>query len=208
MKKLLLFAVLACLSVVATAQEEGIRFGAKAGVNLAGVSGDNTDNLEGKAGIHIGALVEVPISDKFAFQPELLYSAQGYKLDTSIDIAGIVTKTETTMQINYINIPLMLKYYVAQGFSLQAGPQVGFLTSAEAEAKVSIAGISQSADTDVKDAFKGLDFGLNFGLGYQLAMGIFLDARYNLGLSDINDVDGSDIENKNAVIQLSVGYKF
>ncbi|WP_271767742.1 porin family protein [Aquimarina algiphila] len=197
MKKLMLFAVLASLSLVATAQEESIRFGAKAGVNFANISGDGTDGVDGRTGFHIGALVEIPISEKFAFQPELLYSSQGAKLD--------IGNLETTTKINYINIPLMAKYYVAQGFSLQAGPQIGFLTSAKA--KVEGPGVDE--DNDIDDAIKGIDFGLNFGLGYQLDMGLFFDGRYNLGLSNINDTESSDdVKQKNSVIQLSVGYKF
>lgn len=59
------------------------------------------------------------------------------------------------------------------------------------------------------DEIKGIDFGINFGLGYKLASGIFLDARYNLGLSNINDLEGSDeLKNQNQVIQVSVGYLF
>ena len=69
---------------------------------------------------------------------------------------------------------------------------------------------ASSDDDDVKDYFKGIDFGLNFGLGYKLENGLNFAARYNLGLSDLNDADeifGSD-SYKNAVIQLSVGFFF
>ncbi len=200
MKKLLVFAVLASFSLVATAQEESIRFGAKAGLNLSNISGDGTDDLDGRTSFHIGAVVEIPISEKFAFAPELLYSAQGASFDDTI----LGVEVESTTILDYINIPLMAKYYVAQGLSLQAGPQIGFLASAKA--KVEGGGVDE--DTDIKDNVKGIDFGLNFGAGYQLDMGLFFDARYNLGLSDINDFDDGDDSNQNAVIQLSVGYKF
>lgn len=196
MKKTFLIFALALGTVVSTqAQEESIRFGAKAGLNLASISGDDTDDLDGRTSFHIGGLVEIPISDKFAFQPELLYSAQG----STADIAG----TDVTTAIDYINIPLMAKYYVAEGFSLQAGPQVGFLASANAKA-------DGGDDVDIKDQIKGIDFGVNFGLGYQLEMGVFFDGRYNLGLTDIADerVDGDDGSNQNGVFQISVGYKF
>lgn len=196
MKKTLLIIALALGIVVTTpAQEDGIRFGAKAGINLASVSGDDTDDLDGRTSLHIGALVEIPINDKFAFQPELLYSAQG----STADVAG----TDVTTAIDYINIPLMGKYYVAEGFSIQAGPQIGFLASANAKA-------DGGDDVDIKDQVKGIDFGVNFGLGYQLDMGLFFDGRYNLGLTDIADerADGDDGSNQNAVIQFSVGYKF
>ncbi len=63
------------------------------------------------------------ISEKFAFQPELLYSAQGSDYDDE-DFSGSV-------KADYLNVPLMAKYYVGEGFSLEAGPQVGLLLSAK-----------------------------------------------------------------------------
>ena len=80
--------------------------------------------------------------------------------------------------------------------SLEAGPQIGFLLSAQKES------------TDVKNSFNTVDFGVNFGLGYKLDNGLNFGARYNLGLSDINNIDGFTDKNKNGVFQLSVGYFF
>lgn len=210
MKKLLVFAVLASFSLVATAQEEDVRFGAKAGLNIANTSGDG--NFDSRTSFHLGVVAEIPITDKFAFQPEVLYSSQGAKFDEKFDAGIVSTSTEVTGKNDYINIPLMAKYYVAQGLSLQAGPQIGFLVSAKSEGETTINGVTTKFDNDTKDNLKGIDFGLNFGLGYQLDMGVFFDARYNLGLSDINDIEfeagDEEFKNQNSVIQLSVGYKF
>lgn len=90
----------------------------------------------------------------------------------------------------------MGKYYVTKGFSVEAGPQIGFLLSAKHE------------KLNVKDSFNTFDFGVNFGLGYKLENGLNFGARYNLGLTDINNIDGSSSKNKNGVIQISVGYFF
>ncbi|PKV51224.1 outer membrane protein with beta-barrel domain [Aquimarina sp. MAR_2010_214] len=196
----LLFVVIATFSLGVTAQEENIRFGAKAGLNIANIAGDAVNGISSRTGFHLGAVVEIPISEKFAFQPEVLYSAQGYTMDETV--FGI--RIEGTTKLDYINIPLIAKYYVVKGLSIQAGPQVGFLVSAKGEVKT--AGIEREEDID--DFYKSVDLGLGFGAGYQLDMGLFFDARYNLGLSDINDVDGDDDKNQNAVIQFSVGYKF
>ena len=90
----------------------------------------------------------------------------------------------------------MGKYYLTKGFSLEAGPQIGFLLSAKND------------KTDVKDSFNTVDFGVNFGLGYKLDNGLNFGARYNLGLSDINNIDNSSNKNRIGVFQLSVGYFF
>ncbi len=95
----------------------------------------------------------------------------------------------------------MAKYYVADGFSIEAGPQVGFLMSAKVKA--------EGEEEDIKDSVKGIDFGANLGIGYKLESGLNFGARYNLGLSNLNDgEDSDDFKWNNSVIQVSVGYFF
>jgi opacity protein-like surface antigen len=127
----------------------------------------------------------------------------------------------------------MVKFYPISGLFVEAGPQVGFLISANSKEEGSstvstITGFDEEgdpitttvtttidSDEDVKDAYKTLDFGFNFGAGYDFTENLFVSARYNAGLSNVSDVSianilGNSIEfdAKNSVISLSVGYKF
>jgi hypothetical protein len=183
MKKLLVVAAVAVFGLGNVAAQD-IKFGAKGGLNFATLSGDNTGDIEMVTAFNFGLMAELPITEKFSFQPELLYSGQGFS-------AG-----NNTVALNYLNVPLMGKYYLSKGFSLEAGPQIGYLLSAKNE------------DVDVKDSFKSVDFGANFGVGYKLENGLNFSARYNLGLSNINNVNGINDKNKNSVFQVSVGYFF
>src|SRR6187431_1598361 len=181
MKKILLLAVVTVLGFTNVNAQE-IKFGAKGGLNFASISGDNTKGTDLVTAFNFGFLSEIPISDKFSFQPELMYSGQGYSFSNN------------TIALSYLNMPLMGKYYLTKGLSVEAGPQIGFLLSAKNE------------KTDVKDSFNTFDFGVNFGLGYKLDNGLNFGARYNLGLTDINNLEGSSSKNKNGVFQISVGY--
>jgi len=183
MKKVVLVTVMTVFGLANLFAQE-IQFGAKGGLNLASISGDNSEDFESVTSFNFGIMSEIPISEKFSFQPELIYSGQGYSIDDS------------TVELNYLNMPLMGKYYVTKGLSIEAGPQIGFLLSAEDE------------DTDIKDSLNSVDLGVNFGLGYKLDNGLNFGLRYNLGLSDINDLDGFTNKNQNGVFQLSVGYFF
>jgi len=173
-------------------------FGLKGGLNLASITGDDVDELDGRTSFHFGGVVEIEISEKFSFQPELVYSAQG--ASESYDEEGF--DIETTIMLDYLNIPLMAKYYVTDGLSLELGPQIGFLLSSKFE--VEFDGDSESED--IED-LSSVDFGLNLGLGYKFDSGLNFGARYNLGLSNLDDTD-SDESIKNGVFQVSLGYFF
>lgn len=193
MKKLFIIAVITFGVIIGTNAQK-TKFGAKGGVNISKLTGDDLGDLDMRTSFHIGGVAEIPISDKFAVQPELLYSAQGAK--ESFEDDDIVYK------LDYLNIPVMAKYYVTDGLSLEAGPQVGFLLSS----KIDWDADGESGSEDIKDGMNSIDFGLNFGLGYKMASGLNFGARYNLGLSDIaEDSEGSA---KNGVVQVSVGYYF
>ena len=187
MKKLLLTA--AAVFALTTVNAQDITFGVKAGINFANTNvSDSDENLDGITSFHFGGVVEFSVSETFSIQPELLYSAQG------------TSDSEFKLNLDYINLPIMAKYYVTEGLSLEAGPQIGFLIKAEAG--------TDDVSVDVKDDFKSIDFGFNFGTGYKLESGLNFAARYNLGLSDISDDNESNIKVKNSVFQLSVGYTF
>ena len=194
MKKLLLTAVFAVITIVSINAQE---FGAKAGVNFASLNGD--EDFDGRTSFFVGGVVEFEISESFSIQPELLYSSQGAK--SSFSEEGF--DFETIIKLDYLNIPIMAKYYVTEAFSIEAGPQVGFLLSAKSEWEAD----GESDSEDIKDELSSIDFGLNFGLGYKLDSGLNFGARYNLGLSNVPD-SGDDIDLKNGVFQIAVGYFF
>lgn len=194
MKKLFLLSIIALFSF-SYSNAQGVDFGVKAGVNLATVTGDDTNGVKSRTSFHVGGVAEIMVSDVFSVQPELLYSSQGYSFSDGFDI---------DIMLDYINIPVMAKYYIANNLSLEAGPQIGFLVSAKGKA--------QGETEDVKDFVKGLDFGFNLGAAYKLENGLNFGLRYNLGLANINDAedfeDSEGFKNQNSVFQISVGFMF
>ncbi|MBO9571638.1 MAG: PorT family protein [Chitinophagaceae bacterium] len=186
MKKVFLSFFLAASFYGASAQ---VQFGAKAGVNIANLTGDDVDGLKSKIGFNVGAFAEIPVTEKFSVKPEAVYSDQGAKVDGDGD---------GKLNLGYINIPVLAKYNIAQGFFAETGPQIGFLLSAKAK--------SDGESVDIKDGLKSTDFSWAFGLGYELTQGFGVNARYNLGLSSISDDD--NVKTKNGLFQVGVFYKF
>lgn len=171
MKKNIL--ALTALLVFGLANAQTAKFGIKGGMNISDWAGDTEGlDVKSKIGFNIGGFAEIKLSDKFAIQPELLYSAQGMRVDdfeTEVDGVGFVT-ADMKFNLSYINIPVMFKYYAAEKFNIEAGPQIGFLTSAKLKTKVEGYG---SSDVDVKDNFESVDFGLNFGAGFDFTEHFF-----------------------------------
>jgi len=206
MKKTLLIAAVAVFGFTSINAQE-VKFGAKAGVNFATLGGDAED-IESKTSFHVGGVAEIMISDKFSVQPELLYSSQGAKDEYTEEFFEGEVKFEDKLKLDYINLPIMAKYYLTDGFSLEAGPQIGFLVSAKVESEASFEGESDSEEVDVKDAYKSIDFGFGLGLSYKLENGLNFSARYNLGVSNIVEDAEDDFSIQNNVLQVSVGFMF
>jgi hypothetical protein len=191
MKKVIFVTALSMGVVFAQAQKGSphTEFGVKAGVNISNVSVDNSTNPDARASFHVGGLAHIHLDKQFAIQPELLFSSQGYKYT----IAG----TDYKVAINYITIPILGQLMFGEGFRVETGPQPGIMVSARSKVN--------GNSSDVGDSFKTFDLSWAFGLGYLTSSGFGVDARYNLGLTKINDGGGSI---KNRVFAAGVFYQF
>jgi long-subunit fatty acid transport protein len=203
MKKIILSAVAVLAFGFTNAQD--VKFGLKTGLNISNITGD-IEGSSSKAGIFLGGVAEIKISDKFSFQPELLYSSVGNKnVVYDYDYEG--DKLEGKINLSYLNIPLMAKLYVADKFSLEAGPQLGFLLSAKAKGTYTYEGDSESGTEDIKDGYNGVDFGFNFGTSYDFTDNISAGVRYTVGLSNILK-DSGDFKQQNSNIAFALAYRF
>ncbi len=204
MKKILLLSIFFGLSFSAM-QSQQIMYGAKAGLNLSTIGGDKTEiNHTTKTGFHLGVLAEIPITGDFAVQPEVLFTSQGAKMQQTLFLD---VELEGSKKLEYIQVPVMAKYYVVKGLALEAGPQVSFLTRAIGDIETTSNGITESRKVELTGVSK-IDFSVGAGASLYLDMGVFFAARYNFGLTNINDSDASDWKALNNVFQLSAGYFF
>ncbi len=195
-------ALLVCCAILAGQQAWGqaqVALGIKAGPNFATIDTKASagENYENRTGFHGGAFFLVK-AGKIGIQPEVIFSQQGSKVE--------IDSKSFESNFSYINIPVMLKLYTIAGINIQAGPQFGFVTSAEAPIREQL----EYRVEDVKDHMKSSDLTLGLGLGWDLPFGLTIDARYNLGLSKIYDDAPNPQQStdaKNQVFQLSLGYK-
>lgn len=182
-------ALLFLLSLVANPALAGVKAGIKGGITLANIK-SVPETFEGykwetKMGLAGGVFMEIGLPGRFSIQPEVLYVQKGAKITVS---EGEITAT-LKANIDYIEIPLLLKYNLVSGGlttpSVYVGPYFGFNT--KAEFAISVTGQPEQKE-DIKDDIKDTEFGVTFGLGLTQKLGVAkltLDARYDLGISNI-----------------------
>ena len=191
MKKLLASAiVMIALSGVANAQH--LTIGGKAGANLTKITGEAFK--EGfDLGYHLGLFAEIDLSKKWGIQPELIWNQINTHRASGIDSVLNNWQDNTgSIQLKYLTIPILLRYNVGKLITLNLGPQFGILASK-----------NNTLWKNSKEAFKSGDFGMVGGLQLNLK-NLRVYGRYDIGLSNINDVGNND-KWKSQQLQIGVG---
>ena len=178
MKKYFLIICIAFIPVSIQAQWS---LGGKAGINWSTINypwsklGDHADYLSGFQG---GIIATYQFNNYFDMQAELFYSARGYTDD---------------------EFYLTVKFFPCNGLNVQFGPQLGIGLSLSDKWK----GINNDDYSIYRDS--AVDFSLAFGLGYEFNFGVFVDARYTLGLTKTIREVVKGFQGRN--ISLAVGYR-
>jgi hypothetical protein len=200
------FLFLLALSITTELEAQEFNFGLKGGVNRSSVIGDFRDGYNGRISFHAGVFAEIPLKGKFSFHPELVYSSQGFTYSTeslNFDFADPVFRTNTRAWTarDFLTIPLVTRLNFTEKFSLEFGPQVGFLVRNYGE----IFGERGSSSGNFR-----FDVGPIVGMGFDLNK-FKIQARYFIGLSDllrksIFEERGISSNQFDSVFQLSIGY--
>jgi hypothetical protein len=183
------------------AQTVGFKLGASMSNMIYGSPPGDSDYTTGFMG---GGFIRFGLG-RLGIQPEVLSVTKGTRLD------GVTN--ETTINIQYIAVPVLLHLPLAPGASfapyLIAGPEFAFDIGCE------FSGGGQDIDCD-DDTIPGLawerksvDIGLSAGGGLTFAMGpgaLLLEGRYTWGISDIAETETEDAEFKNRSAYILAGY--
>ena len=198
MKKILLTAVMALITIVAQAQNTQRETGTftlqpMLGASFGYLSGDwNSEPREKKklvAGIVVGVEGEYYATKWLGISAGMNYTMQGWRLD--------YPERSVLTRLNYLNFPVMANIYVVKGLSLKTGAQFGWLLNAKDRV--------DDVNIDIKDDCNGFCFAIPLGLAYEFDNFVF-DARYNFALS--NAINKVNERKRSQLIQLTFGYKF
>lgn len=195
--KRVIFLAIAFIMTTGIASAQGFRVGIKAGANMNKVSGQSfNDGFD--LSYHVGGFAEIDFNKKWGIQPELLWSQSSTTRSSGFNsiYTGVLNpNSDQHIRLDYLAIPILLRYNVGSTLSLNAGPQYGIL-------------INQNDNLlqNGQNAFKKGDFAMVFGAQLNFYF-LIIYGRYNIGLQNINDIDNKD-KWTNQQIQLGLGLRF
>jgi hypothetical protein len=179
--------------------ENFFRVGAKAGVNINKISGQSY-----KSGFSynylLGAFMQFNFSKTFGLQPEVNFvqSSSGFTNDPSDVYDDIFREgSQKKAKLNYLKVPVLLNINIgpSKRVKLQFGPQIG--------------GVLKETVDSLKNngaIFKKSDWAAVGGLWIQIPF-INLGARYELGLTNLNDIDNQQ-KWKSQAFTIFAGFTF
>jgi len=203
MKKTLTIVALALLAAGGQLQAQTFQWGIKAGGNLSTFmsSGNSSySSFSMQAGWNAGVFTNFMLGDHFSISPEVLYTRVGAKVKTTTTQNDVSVSTDDNVRLSYVTIPLMLKYKFTGGFYLETGPEVGINVTS-----------SRWQNQRLKDITNGAEFAWGLGLGYQSPSGFGIGARYNQGISRVDNLDNASWNNvslHNSSFMLDLSWTF
>lgn len=173
-----------------------VRFGGKAGVNLATMTGD-VEDAKMLVSFLVGARAEFGLSGNLGLGVGLELSGKGAKSEDS----GVTA----TLNPMYLQIPIQL-IYTNNGFFAGVGPYVGFGIAGKAKLEGGGLSVSDNIEFGNDKDLAPLDFGAGLELGYEFGS-IRATASYNLGLANVLPSDSrGDLSAKHSVIGIALAY--
>lgn len=197
MKKIvLLFSLLVSCTALVQAQDDTSKsgFGIRGGASLFNWSGSDisSNDYTNRVGFHAGIYGNSFLGDKFSIEPGLYYSVKGTQNDDMVNSRAV---------LNYLDFPVLFRFYATEGVNFFVGPQASLLLNSTFEADA--LGNTYGWETE---SINDLDAGLVIGLGYNLPVGLNLQASYDLGLTPVFKDSDADVYNRG--FKLSAGISF
>ena len=175
--------------------QKGVRFGLRAGYSMATQYGINvpdipyTVDVYYRHGIAGGLLIYYPITEWFGMQQEFLYVQKGSIED--INLKGRPIKTHTEYDLNYFEIPIVMRYTFARLGNFTIYGCSGFALSILLNGEYRLSGVAEVegvpasfSDTNKIKALDTFDYGFLYGagIGFELfEKQCFFEYRFTIG---------------------------
>lgn len=163
----------------------------EAGPLLSNINGVEANE---RVGFYLGLYQYKEINDQWSLRFGLGYANLGAKLKEN---------NENFVLHSMLIEPISVHYTFNKKFKTFLGGTLGAITYGNNPFSE-----KETGSTFFPDGIKHLDFSLFAGVGYRFTDNIDLNLKYNLGLTNLNDMEDSDIKWKMNYLSLGVAYIF
>lgn len=176
------------------------RWGIEGGLNIANTVSSYNSNYGTASilGFNAGLTFEIPVAYPMSFEPEVLFSQQGYQATT--------TDGTLTQRNNYVDIPLLLKFRLVRGFNFLIGPQINIPVTSTTTFN---SGFNTSSESYYTNNNNSSYLAGALGFSIDLNPNVDIHARYLIDMTSNTEDPNSPLPNyRNQVWQFGLGIKF
>ncbi|SDK79811.1 outer membrane insertion C-terminal signal [Salinimicrobium catena] len=207
MKKFFFLSILFLLFFISGYSQKDLKFGIKGGINLSEMRSNEFQNKEGHTGYHLGALVSFPLAGRFSLETGLGYSTQGGTAEFSNEVG----KTRAEMDLDYLQLPVMIKILVVPKLSINAGTYLNFLVHEEIGAEHTspfLYSFLPIDPTEIQYDTNDLEVNAALGLNYELSSRFCLYTTFVQGVTNAVEFGEGSVKARNRTYQVGIGYRF
>jgi len=154
-------------------------FGVKGGFNMSNMYTENADDENIIYGFNVGVYGSFPITEHIAIQPELYFTTKGSELEYNNEFVTGAAK----FRLDYIQLPIMVKFNLTDNFNIHAGPYGAYLVGAKLKSENDQDIFEFEEDLDTDD-FEKFEFGVSLGIGFDFDP-VSIGLRYDYGLTTV-----------------------
>lgn len=174
----------------------------------------DASSIKPKRGVVFGALIDLPVEDRLSISLSPSFISKGFTIESETTILNQNVSVEATLNLNYIELPIIANYTISNGEIKFIGLLGGYVSMGVGGKGVSKlnAGSRSSVDTrpvswGAEDGdLKRIDTGLIGGIKVERSK-YWISGLYSLGIPNVFANRAEDQVFKNSVISMILGYK-
>ncbi len=203
MKNLFTLLFIPFISIMSYGQAKGdLELGFGIGTNGASVNYNGSFNdADSNSSLTFNASADYNFAKRWSVKAKLIYDSKGWDNGPLFFRGGRLRNAN--VDLHYITVPVMLNWHFGgqRNWYINFGPYVGFLTGAGEE----------TFDADVKEAFRGTDAGISFGIGAKIPLSkyikLYIEYDFQGGFNSIyKDSSIPEVTNTRNALNLGVNF--
>lgn len=154
-------------------------------------------------GFNAGVNVDIPLKKNFVFRPGVQFNIKGGKAEGTYGTGSTSYPFSSETIFRYVDIPLLMQYWITKRIYVELGLQPAFLLSAKYKENDN----GTKTEDSNKSDYKKVDLAIAGGAGYSFGNGFGFFARIVEGITKVDISETYYSKVRNSVGQYGFYYK-